>query len=340
MSEPNSHIRAVGTALPGAPVDNATLSRRIGVSAEWIDMFIGTRTRHFALDLDTGAPTGSLADLAESAGAQAMRRAGITASEIDFLVLATATPDELMPATVNQVADRLGIDQVPTYQLQSGCAGAVQALDLGRLLLQRPEHEVGLVIGGDVCAKHLRLDRDFGSLPSAELVNYVLFGDGAGAVVLTREPAPGDMALRTVLNKVTGLGQRPGQVIRWFGEADRNAGGQAVDEDYKAIEARVPTMAKEILWELLDATEWQAEDLAYLLPPQLSGRMTRRIVDEFGLSGATEVSCISDTGNNGNALPFLQLDRLTGRLRPGERAVAVSVESSKWIKAGFALERV
>ncbi|MFF8430703.1 3-oxoacyl-ACP synthase III family protein [Streptomyces sp. NPDC016566] len=340
MSTPTTHIRAVGTALPGAPIDNSALARRIGVNAEWIDRFIGTRTRHFAVDLETGDQTSTLADLAERAGEQAMHQAGITASDVDFLVLATATPDELMPATVNQVADRLGIDQVPTYQLQSGCAGAVQALDLGCLLLQRPEHETGLVIGGDVCAKHLRLDRDFGSLPSAELVNYVLFGDGAGAVVLTRERPPAGMAIRTVLNQVTGRGQRPGQVIRWFGEADRERGGQAANEDYKAIEERVPTMAKEILWQLLDDAGWHAEDLAYLLPPQLSGRMTERIVSGLGLPGAKEVSCIADTGNNGNALPFLQLERLAGLLSPGERAVAVSVESSKWIKAGFAVEGV
>jgi len=336
-------IASVGTALPLSPVDNRGLAGRLGVSEEWIDLFVGTRTRHFAVDLATGEQRVTLADLAEQAAAQALRRAGVSAPEVDFLVLATATPDALMPATVNEVADRLGVDQVPTYQLQSGCAGAVQALDLGRMLLQRPEHRTGLVVGGDVCARHLRLDQEFTRLPPAALVNYVLFGDGAGAAVLDRRAGAGGMALRAVLNQVTGRGQRPGQVIRWFGDADRGGAdhrdaGPAVEEDYKAIEDRVPALADEILWQLLETTGWQPDDLGYLLPPQLSGRMTSRIVEHLALDGAEEVSCVADTGNNGNALPFFQLDRLAGRLRPGQRALAISVESSKWVKAGFALE--
>lgn len=331
-------IAGTGTALPGPRIDNAELSARLGVKQEWIDTFIGTRTRHFALDLDTGEQRETLAEIAEQAAAEAMARAGAHPGEIDFIVLGTASPDELMPATVNRVADLLDIDQVPTYQLQSGCAGAVQALDLGCLLLQRPENRTGLVIGGDVCAKHLRMDQDFARLPASELVNFVLFGDGAGAVVLTDRDDLGGMAVHRVLNQVTGRGQRPGQVIRWFGEADRDRGIQAVEEDYKAIEQRVPVLADEILGELLELSGWLADDLSHLLPPQLSGRMTAQITKHLGVAGATEISCVADTGNNGNALPFLQLDRLAPLLGPGQRALAICVESSKWIKGGFTLE--
>jgi 3-oxoacyl-[acyl-carrier-protein] synthase-3 len=338
VTEPSACIAAVGTALPGELVDNETLAELLGVRREWIDVFVGTRTRHFAVDLHTGRQYMTLADLAEQAAVDAMRRAGVVAAEIDFIVLATASPDELMPATVNRLADRLEIDRVPTYQLQSGCAGAVQALDLGCMLLERPQHQVGLVIGADVCAKHLRLGRDFTRIPSSELINYVLFGDGAGAVVLTGPPTAGGMALHSVLNQVTGRGQLPGQVIRWFGEADRGGDGRGFEEDYKAIEQRVPDLADEALWCLLDRTGWSAEEVAYLLPPQLSGRMTQRIAERLALPGAREISCVADTGNNGNALPFLQLDRLTRELRRGERAVAVCVEASKWIMGGFAVE--
>ncbi|MGC4807723.1 3-oxoacyl-ACP synthase III family protein [Micromonospora sp. DT233] len=338
MAEPTVHVTGVGTALPGPPVDNATLADRLGLDARWIDTFIGTRTRHFAVDLASGQQVATLADLAEAAAAEAMRRADVIATEIDFVVLATASPDELMPATVNRVADLLGVDRVPTYQLQSGCAGAVQALDVGRLLLGRAEHRTGLVIGGDVCARHLRLDRDFRRAPSAELVNYVLFGDGAGAAVLSADDRPGAPALREVRHQVTGLRQPPGQVVRWFGEADRGTEVRGFEEDYKAIEERVPDLAEQALWQLLDATGWRPEDLTYLLPPQLSGRMTRLIAERLGVPDAEEISCVEETGNNGNALPFLQLERLVGRMRGGERAVAVCVEASKWIMGGFALE--
>ncbi|MET0135544.1 MAG: 3-oxoacyl-ACP synthase III family protein [Kibdelosporangium sp.] len=328
-------ITGVGTALPGPSVDNVTLAERLGVNREWIDVFIGTRTRHFAVDLSSGKQLVTLAELAEQAASQAIQRAGVDTADIEFLVLATASPDELMPATVNRVADLLGIDQVPTYQLQSGCAGATQALDLADLLLTR--HSCGLVIGGDVCARHLRLDVEFTRLQSNELINYVLFGDGAGAAVLTTAEVPG-MAVRAVVNQVAGRGQPPGQVVRWFGPADRDNMAQAVQEDYKAIEQRVPVLADEILWQLLEITGWQPGDVTYLLPPQLSGRMTERLVDHLALPGAVEVSCVADTGNTGNALPFGQLDRLV--LGEGERALAITVESSKWIKGGFAVEGV
>ncbi|MFD1658317.1 3-oxoacyl-ACP synthase III family protein [Streptomyces caeni] len=340
MTTPTTHLASIGTALPGDPVDNATLAKVLGINEDWIEVFIGTRTRYFARDLGTGVVRWSLADLCAQAAEKALAAPGVDPSEIEFVVLGTATPDTLMPATVNHVADQLGLDQVPTFQLQSGCAGAVQALGVAQSMIASGQYRTGLVIGGDVCSKHLDLQRDVSGAASSDLVNYVLFGDGAGAAVLTDEPRGQRVALRHVLNRFTGLGRKSGQVIEWFGLADRYDDRQAVTEDYKAIEESVPVMAVEILWEILGELDWEADRLDYLLPPQLSGRMTRRITEELDVPTAAEVSCVADTGNNGNALPFLQIEKLLERMSDGERALAVAVESSKWIKAGFALEKV
>ncbi|MFE5669508.1 3-oxoacyl-ACP synthase III family protein [Streptomyces niveus] len=337
---PTSYLSSVGTALPGDPVDNATLSKVLGINEEWIEVFIGTRTRYFARDLGTGVVRWSLADLCAQAAERALAAPGVDPSEIEFIVLGTATPDTLMPATVNHVADQLGLDQIPTFQLQSGCAGAVQALGVAQSMIASGQYRTGLVIGGDVCSKHLDLQRDMSGAAPGDLVNYVLFGDGAGAAVLTDEPRGQGVALRQVLNRFTGLGRAPGQVIEWFGLADRYDDRQALVEDYKAIEESVPVMAVEILWEMLGELDWEADQLDYLLPPQLSGRMTRRITEELDVPTATDISCVADTGNNGNALPFLQIEKLLERMSGGERALAVAVESSKWIKAGFALEKM
>ncbi|MEV8348621.1 3-oxoacyl-ACP synthase III family protein [Streptomyces niveus] len=337
---PTSYLASVGTALPGDPVDNATLSKVLGINEEWIEVFIGTRTRYFARDLGTGVVRWSLADLCAQAAERALAAPGVDPSEIEFIVLGTATPDTLMPATVNHVADQLGLDQIPTFQLQSGCAGAVQALGVAQSMIAAGQYRTGLVIGGDVCSKHLDLQRDMSGAAPGDLVNYVLFGDGAGAAVLTDEPRGQGVALRQVLNRFTGLGRAPGQVIEWFGLADRYDDRQALIEDYKAIEESVPVMAVEILWEMLGELDWEAEQLDYLLPPQLSGRMTHRITEELDIPTATDISCVADTGNNGNALPFLQIEKLLERMSGGERALAVAVESSKWIKAGFALEKM
>lgn len=337
---PTTHIVSVGTALPGEPVDNAQLAKVLGVNEEWIEVFIGTRTRHFARDLGTGEVRWTLADLCAQACERALAGADTDPGEIDFIVLGTATPDSLMPATVNNIADQLGLDQVPTFQLQSGCAGAVQALGLAQTMIASGQYRTGLVIGGDVCSKHLDVHRDLTGAAPSDLVNFVLFGDGAGAAVVSAEPRGKAVAVRQVLNRFTGLGRKPGQVIEWFGLADRHEDRQAVTEDYKAIEEHVPVMAVEILWELLGELDWDADQLDYLLPPQLSGRMTRKITEQLDVPTALEISCVADTGNNGNALPFLQIEKLLTQMSAGEKALAVAIESSKWIKAGFALEKI
>ncbi|TCO62325.1 3-oxoacyl-ACP synthase III family protein [Actinocrispum wychmicini] len=334
-------ISSAGSALPGPSVDNPTLARRFGMEPlweQWIDVFIGTATRHLAVDLATGEIRSSLAELGETAARRALTAAGLTPGDVDVVVLGTATPDKLMPATVNVIADRLGIDGVPTYQLQSGCCGAVQALDVARHMLMGGQCRTALVIGGDVCAKFFDLGVDLRKLPPSQLVNVVLFGDGAGAAVLSADPASPGPVLRCVINRLVGLNRPPGQVLDWFGPVDRNAERPAVSEDYKAIEESVPLMAAEILKELLDAVGWAKADLDFLLPPQLSGRMTERITRELAVD-AVPVNCVEQTGNTGNALPFLQLERLLGRMTAGQRAVCVAIESSKWIKAGFAVEK-
>ncbi len=335
------HILSTGTALPGPRIDNATLAARFGMGAvweQWVDAFIATRGRHLATNLDTGEVDYTLADLGEMAGRRAMTAAGIGPDDIDLMVMGTATPDLLMPATVNVIADRLGIDGIPTYQLQSGCAGAVQALDVACQLTGAGQCRTALVLGGDVGAKHHDLSMDLRGLSPEELVNVVLFGDGAGAAVISSAAEPGTSSIRSVFVRLTGLNRPPGQVIEWFGLADRRQERSAGSEDYKMIEQSVPVMAVEILQELLALSGWRESEVDYLLPPQLSGRMTAKIVERMALPAAEEISCVQDIGNNGNALVFFQLERLLARMRPGQRAIGAAVESSKWIKAGYALE--
>lgn len=337
------YLAGAGTCLPGEPVDNQRLGRRLGISAEWVEAFIGTRTRHFAVDLDSGQVRYRLADLCAAAARQALAAADLGPGEVDAVVLATATPDTLMPTTAAVVADQLGVDGVPVVQIQSGCSGAVQALAVARALLAADRGRAALVVGGDVCTKHLDLRRDFAGLPPSALVNYVLFGDGAGAVVLTDRPRGRSPArLAAAAHRTTGKGLAPGQVVEWFGPADRDGEGPGVCEDYKAIEERVPRMACAAAAEQLKELDWAGDDLDFLLPPQLGGRMTAAITGrmrrEADLPAATEISAVARTGNNGNALPFLQLAELLPRLAAGDRALGVAIESSKWITASFAVE--
>ncbi|MET7422817.1 3-oxoacyl-ACP synthase III family protein [Dactylosporangium sp. NPDC005555] len=336
-------LASAGTALPGEAVDNALLTKSLGMSPvfqEWIDTFVGTRSRYLAIDLGTGDVSCSVADLGVQAAGRALDAAGIDAGAVDLVVMATSMPDRLLPTTAEEIADRLGVGPVPVHQLQSGCTGAVQALDLAHQALLAGDARTALVIGGDVCAKHVDLRLDYSRLPPAEMVNAVLFGDGAGAVVLgDGADFPDAPVLRRVLLELTGLHRPPAQIVEWFGPADSDPATPAVWEDFKAVQESVPVIAAEILAELLRDLRWTPADIDYLLPPQLSGRMTEDIVRRLGVPAAVEVSCVADTGNTANALPFTQLQMVLPELVSGDRVVAISVESSKWIRAGFVLEK-
>ncbi len=337
------HIRSAGTMLPGPPVDTATLAKRFNLPAvweQWVDTFIGTRTRHYAVDLDSGEVRYTLADLGTAAAGRTLAAAGMPAAEVDLVVMSTSAPDMLLPTTVNVIADRLGIDDVPTYQLQSGCAGAVQALDVAHQMLRSGQYRTALVLGADSCAKHFDFAVDVAALTSAEQINGVLFGDGAGAAVLSVEAAANSVVLRGIRVRLAGLNKPPGLTLDWFGAADRNAGRPPATEDYQAIKNLVPPLAAETLNELLDELSWDRGDIDYVLPPQLSGRMTAEIQSRLDVPDAQEVSCIEETGNMGNALPFFQIERLLSRMTTGDRAVGIAIESSKWIKTGYALEMV
>jgi 3-oxoacyl-[acyl-carrier-protein] synthase-3 len=343
MEHPDIHVRSVGTMLPGPPVTNTDLARHFAMTAsfeQWIDTFVGTSTRHFGFDLATGKRLYSLADLATEAGERALAAAGIGPADLDLIVLGTWSPDLLIPATVNVVADRLGANRLATFQLQSGCAGAIQALDVAHQLLLGSRHRTALVIGADTCAKHYRTDLDLRSMEPARLINTVLFGDGAGAAVLSREPGPGSTVLRRVSVQMVGLGRPPGQTAEWFGWGDQIPDHLPISEDYKAIEEHVPALTVEMFHELLDDLGWGEDEADYLLPPQLSGQMTDRITARLDMPHLHEVSCVRQTGNMGNALPFFQLERVLPMMTAGDRALGVAIESSKWIKAGYALEKI
>jgi 3-oxoacyl-[acyl-carrier-protein] synthase-3 len=330
------------TVLPGPAIDNAAVAARFGMPAvwqQWIDAFVGNSARHLVVDLQTGERRSCLADIAAQAGASALDAAGLGPGDVDVVVMATSTPDQLMPATVNLVAERLGLDNLPTYQLQSGCTGAVQALDVARQMLLAGPHRTALVIGGDVCAKHLDLAMNVAELSPEQQVSMMLFGDGAGAAVLSAQPEPEAPVLCRTDVKLAGLHRPPGHTVEWFGLADRRDDLPAGGEDYKAIQEHVPVMAAQVVDDLLRDLGWRNDEVDYLLPPQLGGKMTEHIVAGLDVPAAREISCVAETGNTGNALPFFQLERVLPLMVEADRAIGVSIESSKWIKAGFALER-
>lgn len=335
-------IIGVGTFLPGEPVSNAKLEKVFSIRADWVDAMIGTNFRHFVVDLDTKELRYRLVDLCERAARAALDRAGIPPGDVDVAVLSTATPDHLMPATVNVVIDRLGLNGIPAFQIQAGCSGAVQGFEVAWSLLNTGRYRNALVMAGDAIYKYFDYGKDFKSMPASELINLALFGEGAGAVVLSADPAREGIRLEHVAVSCEGRDRQPGQILDWFGPAPGPGaadGGQAqgAKEDYKAIEKQVPRMSKETLELLLEATGRRRDDITWFLPPQLAGHISRRIAEHMELSEDRVLSCVSESANTGNATPYFQLEMLADRMRPGDAAVAVAIESSKWIKTGMVL---
>lgn len=324
----------IGTHLPGPQISNKQISKRFSVNEEWINYFVGTKYRHFSVDLLSGEPQCNLTDIATQAAQNAIENAGIETQDIDVVIMASATPDHLMPATVNLVADRLGLNKVATYHLQSGCAGAIQAIDLGMRILNSGQEHTALVIGADVCNKFMDFSQDFSQLTSKEIINYVLFGDGAGSLVLQKTHNQKGIYIDGVINQFVGRNKKPGQMINWWGQS-KPVHAKGVLEDYKAIELEVPPLTKELMHELLNTQRWKLEELNYFLVPQLSKTMTEKIIHHLQIPMEKSINCVEMTGNNGNALPFIQLNQIFHQIQKNEKGLILAIESSKWIKAGM-----
>ncbi|MGA8119797.1 3-oxoacyl-[acyl-carrier-protein] synthase III C-terminal domain-containing protein [Rouxiella badensis] len=330
------YIKGLGLCTPGKPVSNAALAQRFALNEEWISLYLGNQSRYFATDLNSGVQHYSLMDIARQAAIAAIDNAQIDKSKIDFIILATATPDKLMPATVNEVAHDLEMFNIPTYQLQSGCCGAMQALNLANDLLSVGRYRYGLVIGADICNKFIDPLKDYSDSLASEIINFALFGDGAGAVVLTANADESPLAITHLQYRMTESTLPAGQIVNWQGS--RIIEQEMLREDYKNIETHVPLIAEEQLGRMLSALEATPDEIDWFLVPQLSGRMTARLIDALRLPTEKTINCVAQTGNNGNALLLFQLSHLLETFQPGQRAIALTVESSRWLSSGLALQ--
>lgn len=331
-------IVGAGSCLPGKKIFNDKLAQIYSVPEEWLDMYIGNKSRHYCIDLETGEIQNKLADISKVAAEKALENARIPKTKIDFVVMTTAVPDYLMPATVNITIDQLGMNAIPTYELRSGCAGAIQALDTAFAFLQSGKYKTGLVIGGDAGYKGFDLKRDYTKLKTQELINFILFSDGAGAVVVTSDHSVAGIDCMDIINRCEGQDKEPGQLVNWSFPGILLEGKQeTMKENYKAIEKNVPIMAKEMMNELLEKQGWDIKDVAYFMPPQLGGNITKNIIDFMGIPFERSINTVIDNGNCGNANLFFQLEKLLQTMKIGDKSIGISIESSKWIKGGISL---
>ncbi len=293
-------IVGLGAHAPERVITNDDLAQLVDTSDEWIVERTGIRERRIAADWE------ALSDLALPAARDALRQAGLSGADIDLLIVATVTPDMMFPSTSAILADRLGAAEAAAYDLSAGCTGFMYALAQAYGMLAGGLARRALVVGGDVLSR---------ILDWSDRSTVVLFGDGAGAVVLERAEEPGFLAFE--LGADGAGGQHlwlPGSGSRRFEQPDRLV---------KMNGREVFKFATRVLVQSGEAVLAQAgsrvEEVDVYVPHQANVRIIDYATKKLGIPSERVVINVDRYGNTSSgSIPLALADaQADGRLRPG-----------------------
>jgi 3-oxoacyl-[acyl-carrier-protein] synthase III len=300
-----SRVVGCGAYLPERVVTNAELAQRLETSDEWIVQRTGIRQRHVA------APGELTSDLAVTAAERALAQAGVKGSELDLIVLATATPDHTFPATATKVQARLGMIHGAAFDVQAVCTGFIYALATADNFIRLGQARTALVIGAETFSRILDWE-DRGTC--------VLFGDGAGALVLAAAPSTGSAAERGILS--THLHSEGGGYDLLYvdgGPSTTGSCGFLRMEGREIFRHAVHRLA-EVVDEALAANRLSARDVDWLVPHQANRRIIDSMGRKLGLPPGKVVVTIDRHANTSAASVPLALAEAAddGRIRPGQ----------------------
>ncbi|RKS79667.1 3-oxoacyl-[acyl-carrier-protein] synthase III [Actinomadura pelletieri DSM 43383] len=304
-------VTGVGSWLPPRAVENDELAERLDSSDEWIRTRTGVRRRHFT------SPGTAVSDLAVEAGARALKSAG--GGPADAVVLATTTPDRPCPATAPDVATRLGLWSAAAFDVAAVCSGFVYGLAAGAGLISAGIASRVLVIGADAFSAILDPD---------DRTTSVIFGDGAGAVVL-RSGEPDEPGALGPFDLGSDGGGTDLITVRAGGSRQRLSGVEPDPRDQyftmagKSVFWRAVQQMAQSSETALNRAGWRLEDLDHLVCHQANQRIIDHLADELGLPRERALSNIAEVGNTAAASIPLLLDQAhtAGTLRPGDRVL-------------------
>jgi 3-oxoacyl-[acyl-carrier-protein] synthase-3 len=302
-----SRIIGCGSYLPQKIVTNHELAQRVDTSDEWIVQRSGIRQRHVAAEGELTS------DLAIAAAREALANAGIDASSIDAIVLATATPDNNFPATATKVQSRLGIRGGFAFDVQAVCSGFVYAMSLADNFLRLGQARSALVIGAETFTRLLDwTDRS----------TCVLFGDGAGAVVLRAEQGKGDVSDRGVLS--THLHSDGDQYDLLYVDGGPSLGhsGHIRMNGREVFRHAVERMSS-VVQEALAAHQLTPDDIDWLVPHQANIRILEATARKLNLSPDKVVATVARHANTSAASIPLALTEAVrdGRIQDNQLVV-------------------
>ncbi|MEI7871400.1 MAG: beta-ketoacyl-ACP synthase III [Alphaproteobacteria bacterium] len=300
-----SVVQGCGSYLPERVVTNADLAKTMDTSDEWIQQRTGIRQRHIAAD-------GELTShLALKASERALAHAGLKASDLDLIVLATATPDETFPATATRVQAALGMTGGAAFDVQAVCAGFVYGLSVADSLIKTGLASTALVIGAETFSRILDWN-DRGTC--------VLFGDGAGAVVLRAEEGKGTTADRGVLaNALHSDGRQHDILYVDGGPSSTQTTGFLRMEGKEVFKHAVVNMAA-VVGEVLAKAGFETKDIDWLVPHQANKRIIDSTGRKLGLPPERVVVTVDRHANTSAASIPLALDAAVkdGRIKKND----------------------
>ena len=301
-----SRITGTGSYLPPRRLTNADLAAELALqgvetSDEWIVERTGIRARHFA------APDVCSSDLGLEAAKNALDAAGLQASDIDLIIVATSTPDMVFPSAACILQNKLGIAGCPAFDIQAVCSGFVYALTIADAMIKTGSASKALVIGAEVFSRIL----DF-----SDRTTCVLFGDGAGAVVLEASDTPGILASDLHADgKHVGILCVPGNVSggKVLGHALLKMDGQAV---FKLAVGVLDSAARAALAK----AHLQTTDIDWLIPHQANIRIMQSTAKKLKMPAEKLIVTVDQHGNTSAASIPLALDASvrSGKIKKGD----------------------
>jgi 3-oxoacyl-[acyl-carrier-protein] synthase III len=300
-----SVVVGLGSHLPKRVISNADLEKTLETTDEWILQRTGIGYRHVAGDDET---TSTLGFRAASA---ALADAGLGAADIDLIIVATSTPDYTFPAVATQIQAALGITRGVAFDLQAVCSGFVFALATADKFLRSGSHKCALVIGAETFSRLL----DWNDRTTA-----VLFGDGAGAVVLEAREGQGNVADRGVLTShLRSDGRHRDKLYVDGGPSTTRTIGHLRMQG-KEVFRHAVGMVTDVVTDAFAATGLSAADLDWFVPHQANRRIIDASAEKLGIDAAKVVKTVNLHGNTSAAsIPLaLSVARDDGRIKTGD----------------------
>lgn len=349
------HIIGTGGYQPGDPIDNDQIERLVGSLSPDVQEGISIQQRYWMIDPETGEHHESNTDMAYKATVRALETAGVEAGQLGLMIQSTGTPEYHLPACVNLLQERLGLERCATMELRSGGAGGVQGLDIARMMLERGDHEFALVVGSEAISPVMApvfVGKDPNKIRMRDRLPLYMFGDGAGAFVLQATDSDQGGIIGSAQCAIGGTRKAGIHSIGGGTHApihEQLSRKRLVDLQVDVVGAGdfTPQMVVDSLADTLGRSGIAAESVDWCLIPEGNvGWMLDSLAehglltDEWKAMEGKIFDNLAMTGACGSAAVPLFLDHAwrTGMIQPGQRVVLIGVEATKWIYAGVVVD--